>query len=86
MTSFCDRESIEIGKDRIDVLVGKVDLRQSPVFGNHALPEFCLQLSRCKPGVDIAHRWGLLEQALADGFDGLTTTAIFLKDDLTSNF
>src|SRR5664279_5072447 len=84
MKSFLDRESVEIGKDRIRVLVGKFDLRHRPVFGNHALPQFRLQLSRRKPGVDIAHPWGLLERALADSFDGMTATAIFLKDGLTS--
>jgi hypothetical protein len=41
-TSFLDRESIEIGKDRVDILVGKVDLRHRPVSGNHAFPEFRL--------------------------------------------
>jgi len=41
-TSFLDRESIEIGKDRIDILVGEVDLRHGPMSGNHALPEFRL--------------------------------------------
>src|SRR5512133_1046403 len=31
ISSFLDSESIEIGKDRIHVLVGKVDLRHRPV-------------------------------------------------------
>jgi hypothetical protein len=83
-TSFLDRERIEIGKDRVNVFVGKVDLRHRPVFGNHALPEFCLQLPRDEPGVDIAHRRGLLERALAGGFDGMTAAAILLKDNLAS--
>jgi hypothetical protein len=85
MTSFFDRESIQIGKDRIHVLVGKVDLRHRPVFGNHAFPEFCLQFSRRKPRVDIAHRRGLLERTLTDSFDGMTATAVFLKENLTSD-
>lgn len=82
--SFLDRESVEIGKDRIRVLVGKFDLRHRPVFGNHALPQFRLQFSRRKPGIDIAHRRGLLEWTLANGLNGVTSAAVLLKDDLAS--
>jgi hypothetical protein len=39
-TLLLDGERMEIGQDRIDVLVGKIDLQHRPVFGNHALPEF----------------------------------------------
>jgi hypothetical protein len=54
------------------------------VFGNHALPEFRLQLARVKPGIDIAHRRRLLERAAANRFDGFTAAAILFKDHLAS--
>ena len=53
-TSFLDRKRIEVRKDRVDVLFGKVDLRHGPVQGNHAFLEFRLQLAQREPGVDIA--------------------------------
>jgi hypothetical protein len=79
-----DRESIEIGKYRICIFVGKIDLWHRPVFGNHALPQFRLQFSPRKPGTDIAHRRGLLEWTLANGLNGVTSAAVLLKDDLAS--
>jgi hypothetical protein len=64
------------------VLVRKGDLRHFLVLGDLAFGELCLQLSRIKPGVDIAHRWGFVERALANGFDRVTPAAFFLEDDL----
>jgi hypothetical protein len=32
-------------------------------------------------GVDVAHRRGFAERALANGFDGVAATAFFLKDE-----
>jgi hypothetical protein len=84
--SFPDRESIEVRKDCMHTLIGKVDLRHFLVSRNLALGEFRLQLSWIKPGVDIAHRWGFVERALANGFDGMAASAFFLKDDLASCF
>ena len=81
---FFDRESIEVGHDRIHVLVGKFDLWHFLMPRNHALREFRLQLARIKPGIDIAHRWGFLEGAFASGFDSVAAPAFFLKDDLAS--
>src|SRR6516225_7697750 len=80
--SFRARESIEVRKDRMHILVGKVDLRHFLVLGDLAFGEFCLQLSRIKPGVDVAHRWGFVERALPKGFDGVAASAFFLKDGL----
>src|SRR6516165_10299681 len=54
--SFRARESIQVRKDRMHILVGKVDLRHFLVLGDLAFGEFCLQLSRIKPSVDVAHR------------------------------
>jgi hypothetical protein len=54
------------------------------VFGNHALPQFRLQFSPRKPGIDIAHRRGLLEWTLANGLNGVTSAAVLLKDDRAS--
>jgi hypothetical protein len=82
--SLPDRESIEVGKDRIHVLVGKGDLRHFLVLGHLALRELRLQLSWIKTGVDITHWRSLVERALANLFDGVTTRAVFLKDDLSS--
>jgi hypothetical protein len=66
------------------VLVGKVDLRHVPVLGNLPLGELRLQLAWIKPAIDIAHRRGCLERALANGFDGVAAPAFVLKNGLAS--
>jgi len=40
--SFPDRKGIEMGKDRVSVLAGKVDLRHGAVPEHRAFPEFRL--------------------------------------------
>ena len=71
--------SIEVGKYRVYVLVGKGDLRHFLVLRNLAFGELCLQFSWIKPAVDITHRWRSLERTLANGFDGVAASAFLLK-------
>ena len=72
-TLFPNCKSIEIGKDRSRVLFGKVYLRHLLMPGNHPVHDLCLQLSWREPGVNIAHRRGYLERAVANGFHGVAT-------------
>src|SRR6516162_4558478 len=80
--SFRGRESIEVRKDRMHILVGKVDLRHFLVLGDLAFGEFCLQFTERGVCVTVATRWGFVERALPKGFDGVAATAFFLKDGL----
>ena len=82
---FPDRKSIEIGKDRSCVLCRKVYLRHLLMPGNHPVHNLCLQLSGREPGVNIPHRRGYLERAVANGFHGVATPALLLKDRLSSS-
>jgi hypothetical protein len=62
-----DRESVQVGHNRIRVLVGKFDLR-------HFLP--FAQFLRMKSEVDITHRRGILE--ITNRFNRVPTPAISL--------
>src|SRR5262245_31227970 len=81
---FPASNSIEVGKYRVHVFVGKGDLRHFLVLGHLAFGELFLQFSWIEPTVDITHRWGSLERTLANGFDGVAAPAFLLKNRLAS--
>jgi len=85
-SALFDRESIEVGEDRIRIFVGKFDLRHRPMLANHAFLEFSLQFLWGKPGVDIAHRRSFLKRTGTCGLDRVAAATVLLKDDLAPGF
>jgi hypothetical protein len=47
-------------------------------------PSMSSALPRSKPNVNVTHRRGYLERAIANSFNGVAAPAFFLKDGLTS--
>lgn len=80
--SFC--KAVQMHKNGVGVFLREIDLRHALVLRDHSFHQLCLQFSRSKAGVDIAHGWRQLEWTVTDSANSMASTAIFLEKRLTS--